>query len=443
MESSKQGQTTLKIGGMTCVNCQSKIESRLSKLNGVRHVKASWKKGTAAVDFDESAIRLERIVSEIQSLGYKVFNEKPNSKQILTSIIYLAVIAALFLILQKSGAMNLLVPTSIASSKMTYALLFVTGLLTSVHCAAMCGGINLSQSLGPARQKAFLKPLLYNLGRVASYTLIGFALGAAGFFLGGAKGEELSIPLFAQGLLKLIAGVVMILTGISLLGIFPFLRNITPHLPSFISKKIASAQLQKRTPFIVGFLNGFMPCGPLQAMWVVALASQSPVSGALSMLFFSAGTVPLMLGLGSIVSILGKKYTEVVMKIGALLIVVMGLSMASQGFALGGWNSSKSQAKPASLNIVIKDGKQIVKSVLNPFRYPEITVKKGIPVHWEIVATEETLNGCNYRMIFKDFGFNYQMGYGTNVIEFTPEKAGTFTYTCWMGMVTGAITVEE
>ena len=131
------------------------------------------------------------------------------------------------------------------------------------------------------------------------------------------------------------------------------------------------------------------------------------------------------------------------MKIGALLIVVMGLSMASQGFALGGWNSSKSQAKPAALNIVIKDGKQIVKSVLNPFRYPEITVKKGIPVHWEIEATEETLNGCNYRMIFKDFGFNYQMGYGTNVIEFMPEKAGTFTYTCWMGMVTGAITVEE
>ena len=131
------------------------------------------------------------------------------------------------------------------------------------------------------------------------------------------------------------------------------------------------------------------------------------------------------------------------MKIGAVLIVVMGLCMVSQGFALGGWNSAKSESKKSGSEIVIENGKQIVKSKLNPYRYPAITVKKGIPVHWEIEASEESLNGCNYRMIFRDFGFQYQMDYGTNVIEFTPEKSGTFQYTCWMGMVQGSITVEE
>lgn len=439
----KQRQVTLKIGGMSCINCQTKIESHLSKINGVSRITVSWKKGTAIIEFDEDKVSLETIISEIKKLGYKVLSDGFSTTQAYSAIFYIAVIALLFVFLQKTGIMNRLVPGSIASSKMSYALLFVTGLLTSVHCVAMCGGINLSQSLTPVHHKVYLPSLLYNLGRVTSYTLIGFVLGFAGFFLGGETGGELSIPLLIQGVLKLIAGVLMLLMGISLLGIFPFLRNITPHLPAFLSKKIASTQVQKQTPFIVGFLNGFMPCGPLQAMWVVALAAGNPVSGALSMLFFSAGTVPLMLGLGSVISILGKKYTEVVMKIGAVLIVVMGLSMVSQGFALGGWGSSTNEVKTAASGIVIEDGKQIVKSTLNPYRYPAITVKKGIPVHWEINASEESLNGCNYRMIFRDFGFNYQMDYGTNVIEFTPEKAGTFQYTCWMGMVRGVITVEE
>ncbi|MCR5319003.1 MAG: sulfite exporter TauE/SafE family protein [Treponema sp.] len=455
MESSKNRSVTFRIRGMTCINCQTKIEKRLLQLDGLLHAEVSWKKGSAEIYFDETKISLEEIISEIEKLDYKVIRKGGESFSALDSLLYAGIIALLFFALQKTGVMNLLVPGSIASSKMSYALLFVTGLLTSVHCVAMCGGINLSQSLSfvglsesstPFSRKIYLPSLLYNLGRLASYTLVGLVLGSVGFFLGGINGGaggDVSIPLSVQGCLKLIAGVFMLLTGISLLGIFPFLRKVTPHLPSFLSKKIASVQSKNLGPFIVGFLNGFMPCGPLQAMWVLALASGSPLYGALSMLFFCAGTVPFMLGLGSVVSILGKKYSGVVMKIGAVLIVVMGLCMVSQGFALGGWNSAKSESKKSGSEIVIENGKQIVKSKLNPYRYPAITVKKGIPVHWEIEASEESLNGCNYRMIFRDFGFQYQMDYGTNVIEFSPEKSGTFQYTCWMGMVQGSVTVEE
>lgn len=73
-----------------------------------------------------------------------------------------------------------------------------------------------------------------------------------------------------------------------------------------------------------------MPCGPLQSMQVVALASGNPMTGALSMFCFSLGTVPLMLGFGSAVSILGKRFTRQVLKVGAILVVVMGLSMMVQ-----------------------------------------------------------------------------------------------------------------
>ena len=469
MYTTKAEKTRIKIGGMTCINCQSKIQRRLQKLRGVLGANVSWEKGEAGLCFDESLISLDEIKEEIEKLGYKVL-EKQGKSRLFSGIFYLVLIALIFMILQKTGLLNILVPSSLASSKMSYGLLFVTGLLTSVHCVAMCGGINLSQSLPNNQKKTggreIFQPLFYNLGRVTSYTLIGLALGTAGFFLSGGKSDDFALPFSLQGILKIIAGLLMLFMGISLLGIFPFLRHFTPHLPAFLAGKVSSAQVKNARPFIVGFLNGFMPCGPLQAMWIVSLAAANPLSGALSMLLFSLGTLPLMLALGSFVSVLGKKYREVVMKIGAVLVVVMALSMMSQGFALGGWNfggknlsggeerlvsqsgEEKSSAKgeEKSLDgkkIEMTEGKQIVKSILNPYRYPAITVKKGIPVHWEIEAPENALNGCNYKMIFRDFGFAYEMDYGTNVIEFTPEQAGTFQYTCWMGMVRGFIKVEE
>ena len=90
---------------------------------------------------------------------------------------------------------------------------------------------------------------------------------------------------------------------------------------------------------IIGLFNGLMPCGPLQSMQIVALASANSFTGALSMFFFALGTIPLMLGFGSIVAGLGKHFTKQVLKCGAILVVVMGLSMMSQGTALSGMSS--------------------------------------------------------------------------------------------------------
>ena len=436
----------LKISGMTCINCKSKIEKSLMDLEGIKKADVSWKKGRGEIEYDEEKISLNEIQKIIESLDYKVENsgdgtKKKSLSRVLINITYLIIITFLFLILQKTGLLNYLAPAQTADSKMSYGLLFLTGLFTSVHCIAMCGGINLSQSLGGKR--AVIK---YNSARLLSYTLIGLVLGSLGFFLGTVNksidGSSIMIPFSLQSVLKLIAGGFMVLMGISLLGLFPFLRRITPHLPSALTKKIYSTHKKQQGAFLIGFLNGFMPCGPLQAMWIVALVSGSPLSGTLSMLFFSLGTLPLMLGFSSIISIIGKKKAGIVMKAGAILVIVMGLSMISQGYALGGIKGDgiKSFDKKT---IELQDGKQLIKSRLEINKYPDITVKKGIPVRWEIQADQGSLTGCNYRMILRDFKLGVEMGYGTNVIEFTPEKPGDFKYTCWMGMISGKIKVVE
>ena len=441
-------KVNLKINGMTCINCQTKIENGLMAAEGIHKALVSWKKGRASIEYDEKIISINKIKEIIENLDYTVEDtEKESASQkkiwerLLPSLGYLIIITLLFILLQKTGLLNYLAPSKTADSKMSYGLLFITGLFTSVHCLAMCGGINLSQSLGG--RSAVIK---YNSARLLAYTLTGLVLGSLGFFLGKAgqsiDGSGVVIPFSLQSILKLIAGIFMILMGLSFLGLFPFLRRITPHLPAGLSRKILSAQKKQNGAFLIGFLNGFMPCGPLQAMWLVALVSGGPLRGALSMLFFSLGTLPLMLGFSSIISLIGKKKAGIVMKAGAILVVVMGLAMVSQGYALGGLKNQEIKSFEKK-TIELENGKQVIKSKLEANKYPNITVKKGIPVRWEIQADQGSLTGCNYRMILRDFKLGVEMGYGTNVIEFTPEKAGTFQYTCWMGMISGKIKVEE
>jgi len=81
-----------------------------------------------------------------------------------------------------------------------------------------------------------------------------------------------------------------------MLNIFPVLRKITPRMPKIFGRKISNAK--NKGPLLVGLLNGFMPCGPLQAMQLYALGTGSFIAGATSMFMFSLGTVPLMFGLG-------------------------------------------------------------------------------------------------------------------------------------------------
>ncbi|MGN1418968.1 MAG: heavy metal transporter, partial [Acutalibacteraceae bacterium] len=91
----------------------------------------------------------------------------------------------------------------------------------------------------------------------------------------------------------------------------------------------------------------------------------------------------------------------------------------------------------------IVNGVQVVHSVLKSGEYPDIQVQCGMPVKWLIEASEDSINGCNYQMLIDEYGLKYTFHAGENIIEFTPEKTGNFSYICWMGMIYGKITVTE
>ena len=451
--------TKLYINGMTCINCQTRIQNALKKQPGISQATVSYETETADILYDSSVISLEQIQGLIDELGYSASVQKAARAKIVSQTLReLGIIVILYFLLRHFGILNYLAPASLADAQMGYGMLFVIGLITSVHCIAMCGGINLSQTLQKDSEPStnvsramFQNAAAYNAGRIISYTIIGGILGGIGAFTGMAG--TLQTSSFFQGLLKLLAGTLMVVMGINMLGLFPGLRrfHLQIPLPHFQKGRPKKASHKRRTPFIIGLFNGLMPCGPLQSMQIVALASANPFTGALSMFFFALGTIPLMLGFGSIVAGLGKRFTKQVLKCGAILVVVMGLSMMSQGTALSGINSKINTLFSAKDETTMKtsdpnhlndsdtnmenDDIQYVSSTLESGHYPDIK--------WTIHAEKSSINGCNYKILLPDFDTECVFEEGDNTIEFAPKETGIYTYSCWMGMITGKIYVES
>ncbi|GBU26525.1 heavy metal transporter [Treponema sp. R8-4-B8] len=485
------------IDGMFCVNCQNTIEKELKKTAGIKKAAVNYRTGYAVVTYDEAIISFDKISEIIENLGYKTReksgkDQSVQSKTIPQIIGTLVIILALFMLLRAFGTSKLAAAFPLAQEGMGYGMLLVIGLLTGVHCIAMCGGINLSQTLNKEKKEErkekklaindeqltirkgdvyslLLPSIFYNFGRLVSYTAVGVIV--------GALGSVITLSGRFQGAVQLIAGGFMVIMGLNMLGVFPALRRLIPQMPAKLQEKIASLFAKKtdghktsRGPFVIGFLNGFMPCGPLQAMQVYALSTGSPIRGGISMFLFCAGTIPLMFALGAASSTLsgakGRTFSRRVMQIGAILVAALGLVMFSNGWSLSGFANSPDKpvsAKAAVPNSsirermqgaektensssskfapVIKNGVQIVNSTLQPNRYPAITVQQGIPVRWTINAPPGSINGCNYAAIFYEYGIEYVFKQGENVIEFTPAKAGRFRYSCWMGMIKSTITV--
>ena len=471
---------TIHITGMTCPQCEAAIRRALLSLNGLTEADVRLRSGTAEILFDSMQLDEETIRKAVEAAGYgvastaasrswpeKAFSDNQQSGDgvrsgvgplpaglsgVARTLLPFGLLLVGLLLASRFSFFSFL-PEITAS--MGYGMLFVTGLLTSLHCIGMCGGINLSQCLtrpsdtAGASGAAWKPSLAYNLGRVVSYTAIGGIVGAIG--------SVFSLPGAARGLFAIIAGLFTIVMGLSLLGTFPALHRIIPRLPASLRARLLGVD-GRRGPFLVGLLNGLMPCGPLQAMQLYALGTGSALAGALSMLFFSLGTLPAMFALGAVGSLLGHRFRQGMMRAGALIVIVLGLVLIQRGLSLGGlapdlaWTAAQpasattagaNTGAPAGAPATDPDGFQLVAGEVSRGAYPDVTVKKGIPVRLNLHADAGTITGCNRTVVFPEYGIELDLREGDNIVEFTPDRPGAVGYTCWMGMVSGTITVKE
>lgn len=449
-------RTVVHVSGMTCTQCERSIVKAVRKLDGVLSVSASFPKRRAEAVYDADRIDEDKIREAIEKQGYRVSGERQAVTDVLSILI---IILALYFILRNTVGLDFFNMIPQIDQTVSLAALFVVGLLTSVHCIAMCGGINLSQSVGTGTEKkANLKrPLLYNLGRVVSYTVIGGIV--------GGLGSVLFISAAVKGVIMVVAGVFMVLMSLSMLGWLP--HWLVPRLPRAWSERAGKVSAG-RTPFVVGLLNGLMPCGPLQAMQLYALSTGSVLMGALSMLLFSLGTVPLMLGAGVVFSVLKGKFTRVILRISAVLVMLIAFVMLINATGFFGWTlfpssggalaqagpsqggAADSGVSPDGYETVdgytlakLSDGYQEVTVDVQPSAYPPVIVQQGIPVKLNLRAAGNVINGCNGTIVIPQYDIQKTLQTGDNIVEFMPEGTGNVALTCWMSMIRSTIVVVD
>jgi sulfite exporter TauE/SafE/plastocyanin domain-containing protein/copper chaperone CopZ len=430
-----------KIVGMTCSRCEGTIEESVHTLTDVVHCDADYVKGLLKIAVSRDDMDSETILNRIRESGYEG-REISRSSKLLFEIYPLLIAVFAFSILFLVGKrMSLLNRIPEIREEMSYPLLFVIGLITSLHCIGMCGGINLSQtgnlSDEISRFPTIRRSVRYNIGRMISYTILGGIVGGIG--------SVISLSLSLQSIIVITAGLVMIIMGLNMIGLMSSLKFLVPVLPGFLAGRIKSFS-QKRNPLGIGLLNGFMPCGPLQSMQLYALSTGSVLSGAFSMFLFSAGTVPLMFLFGTIGIFFSKRFQKTIMKISALLIAVLGMGMVSRGLSLNGVLIHPQGVDKIAVDAAIariEGDFQTVRSDVSPYGYEPIIVQAGIPVRWILEAGAGDITGCNNAIISREFGIRQGLSEGETVVDFTPEESGNFGFTCWMGMINSNILVVD
>ncbi len=314
----RNAEAVIKIRGMICRACTDSIESSLLSVRGVSSARASYIKGSCRVEYDPSLADESILCEAVKHAGYDTGDKGAGEYLVDIICVVLTILLVWAMMSMKLNA----VPEAYDGAPVRY--IFVIGLLTGTHCIAMCGGILLSQSTGGS---ALAASACYNAGRVGSYTVMGAAFGALGMVI--------TYTMQTKSLVFTMVGILVALIGINMWGLLPGLRALMPQQSSFCSVTAGRKRLAAR-PLIVGLLTGVMPCGSMYAMWLLAMSSGSMGKGALIMLAFSLGTVPLMLLFGSLGSLIPKKSLKYMIKLSAVLMTAFGVKMLIGGLKMAG-----------------------------------------------------------------------------------------------------------
>jgi sulfite exporter TauE/SafE len=220
---------------------------------------------------------------------------------------------------------------SLQGENLNYGLLFFTGLFTGFHCVGMCGALVVGYSLrGGERSTAnWRSHLQYALGKTVSYTAIGA--------LFGAVGAVVTFTPWLRGMAGLLAGLFLLVFGLGIINPAWSLHRLRLGVPATLMRFIGQAYRRYNHPLLIGLLNGLMIiCGPLQALYIMAAGTGSPLAGAKLLLAFGLGTLPVMLGFGFLTSGVSNRLAPRIVKASGFLVMALGLIMLNRGLIMTG-----------------------------------------------------------------------------------------------------------
>src|SRR3989338_511234 len=434
---------------MHCRSCEIVIEDGImSKIKEVKKVYVNYHKGLVQIFYDQQTPPDGQIQKVIKDAGYHMGAGSKGPFLSKDSMVYIelffagGVLLLAYFLMKIFGVFNLSYGFGNSPGLVAIVLIGLTAGIST--CMALVGGIVLSISarhadLHPEATLAqkFRPHLFFNAGRIVSYVLLGGIIGLIG------SAFRFSSPIL--GTLIVLVGIVMLFLGLKLIEVFPRLDG-SFTLPKGVSRLFGinreTKEYRHRDSFLSGAVTFFLPCGFTQAMQLYAVSTGSFTRGALIMGLFALGTMPGLLGIGGITSVVRGWFKRYFFKFAGLIVIVLGLLNISYGYNLTGiYFGGFSIQNEGKISGTFEDGKQVVKITQSGSGYSpnNITVRVGIPVKLLIDATN--LYVCSASFVIPKYNVFTSLQEGINVIEFTPTNTGPIKFSCSMGMYTGVINV--
>lgn len=342
---------------------------------------------------------------------------------------------------------------------MNYWLPLITGLTVGgFSCAAVQGGLLASVISVTGDKRQVTKYWItgaFLISKLVVYTMLGVLL--------GAFGQTLALSSRVQVSMQLVAGLYMLAVAGNLLKLHPIFRYAIIQPPRFLTRLVRkeSKSADFFAPVFLGAMTVFIPCGTTLAMEAVAISTGNPFYGALTMALFIIGTSPTFLGIG-VLAAAGQSFQKYFSRVAAAVLIYLGLSSVNGSLILSGSpiTFNKIGNVFAGLGRVIANpagdyvagaqtqGVQVINGVQNAsidvlangYAPDFLEVKAGIPV--KLNLTPKGGLGCTSVFVIPQLKISKQLSLGTTTsVEFTPDKPGTLTWACGMGMYTGTLKV--
>jgi sulfite exporter TauE/SafE len=210
---------------------------------------------------------------------------------------------------------------------MIFITAFLTGLLGSFHCAGMCGPIALATPVvGNTTYSKVQSKLVYNGGRLVTYSLLGALFGAFGWGLKLAG---------IQQWISIGAGVLIIASVVFSSGLLQ--KNIGIPFRFLQGNRIGKLFREQKysSLFTIGLLNGILPCGFVYVGLIASVATQGIAEGALFMFLFGMGTLPMMFAVSMMGQFLTQSARFRINRLMPLITIIIGFVFILRGLNLG------------------------------------------------------------------------------------------------------------
>lgn len=277
--------------------------------------------------------------------------------------------------------------------------------------------------------------------KLLSHTLLGAVLGSIG---AAAQPSPRT-----RAMLLIAAAALMVVFALDLIGVRA-VRRLVPRAPESWTRRVrkSSRSSSAFTPAILGFLTVLLPCGVTLSVSLLAITSESAISGAAVMAGFVLGTAPMFAVLGFVL----RQSTRVLQGRLSIVTGVVVLAVAAWTFnsalKLGGWAdvSGPAAVSPAAAAAVrlLPNGTQVVTLQVGETSYSPAAVVARPGLRTQLILLTRGINGCTSAFVIASRGVEKVLPEtGTTTLELGKPEPGTLKYTCGMGMYGGRIEFRQ